>query len=104
MCPDPQPCPQCPDQIVVKHVVEALENAGVQIICETHMRGYVTADEGGRLISGVRFWSQSGGDFEISCQAFIYVDQKHVDMQAFKGKVKTVLPVTPICCVLIAFI
>lgn len=72
----------CSDRLVVERLDAGLKDAGIKVWNNLSLVGWVV-DEGGKL-AGVRLKSP-GGDYEIQCQGFIYVDKKGVDMQAFKG-------------------
>ena len=79
-CPDSKPC--CPDPVVLKHLEEAISKSGIRVESDVQLKGWMV--EGDKL-SGVVFQSPVGELMEVPCQALVYADKKHVDMQAFKG-------------------
>ena len=75
------------NQVVLRRLLEGLKDSGVKVWDNLLLRSWVMGEEEkeeGKII-GV-FLHSSTDDYQIPCQAFIYVDRKHVDMQAFKGK------------------
>lgn len=72
----------CSHPVVLELLEEGVKESGVKVWNDLSLVGWVTDEEG--KLAGVQLQSP-GGDYEIPCQAFVYVDQKHVDMQAFKG-------------------
>lgn len=71
------------DKVVLERLEKGVKDTGVKVWNDLSLVGWV-ADEEGKL-AGIQLQSP-GGDYEILCQAFVYVDEKLVDMQAFKGK------------------
>lgn len=78
--PDTQPITS--DQVALRRLLEGLKDSGVKVWDNLLLRSWVVGEEG--KITGVLLHSAID-DYQIPCQAFVYVDRKHVDMQAFKG-------------------
>ncbi len=70
------------DPDVLRRLDEELTSAGVRMIGDVSLKEWEV--EGDKLV-GVVFRSSTNKVLEISCQALVYVDNKHVDVQAFDG-------------------
>lgn len=81
-CPN-SGCTCCSDKVVLERLEKGVKESGVKVWNDLSLVGWV-ADEEGKL-AGIQLQSPGGG-YEIPCQAFVYVDMKGVDMQAFKGR------------------
>ena len=84
--PTPNDCPNeliCSNKVILERLDAGLKDTGVKVWNELSLVGFVMGVEG--RITAVQMQS-TGGDYEVQCQAFVYVDKKQVDKQAFKGQ------------------
>lgn len=77
------------DPVVLKYLEKGLKDTGVRIWKELVLKDWVVSKEEGEVVS-LLFQSQHRegrevNEYEVPCQAMVYIDEKHVDMQAFKG-------------------
>ena len=87
MLAHPNSEPVCPDPLVMKRIEEALESAGVKVIRDVSLKKWLVDEE--ENLVGVQFLvlnDESEIAEYIFCKALVYMDEKHVDTQAFKGE------------------
>lgn len=75
--------PFCRDPVLLEHLEAAMTESGVKVWTDLTLTGWVVTDE--EKLTGIRLL-MGDTDYEVPCQALIYVDEKQVDTQAFRGE------------------
>ena len=81
--PDAEPLSSNPQ--IQEHIDRGLRECGAKVWDSITLKGWVVDEEG--KLTELRMLVSNKSDFELSCHGLIYVDQKSVDMRAFKGTI-----------------